>query len=309
MSVDGLGLTFLSGGGTAVGLMRFTQLGNAFDNHLQWTTWTPGSWTAFADVGAGITTPNAPALAAHGTTALGAFRGFDDNYYYGAFAGGAWSGVGPVQPTASVQSSGPQGPSFDAYTGTLAFGGDNQHLYAQTWTGSWAAAQDLDGQNLTALAPTVTGIAPFGSAAMLVYVRASDAQILYVTLSGGTWSSPATIAGALTGDPVALAPTATGAVLAFRGLDGNLYAAVYDAGAWSTVAPFAVPNVTVASAPALARGVGAATAEIAFIESDGAAYHARLIGGSWTTPVAIGGAIGGAGLRRVELASYAAIFP
>jgi hypothetical protein len=305
MSVDGLGLTFLSGGGTALGLMRFTQLGNASDNSLQWTTWSGGSWTAFADVGAGITTANAPALAAHGASALGAFRGFDDNYYYVTFTGTAWSGAGPVQPTASVQSSGPQGPSFDAYTGTLAFGGDNQNLYAQTWSTSWGPAQDLDGTNLTTLAPTVTGIAPFGSAAMLVYVRASDAQILYTTVSGGTWSPPATIAGALTTNSVALAPTANGAVLAFSGLDGNLYVSVYSAGAWSTVAPFATPNVAVASTPALVRGVGAATAEIAFIESDGAAYHARLISGSWTTPVAIGGT----GLLRVELASYAAIFP
>jgi hypothetical protein len=140
---------------------------------------------------------------------------------------------------------------------------------------------------------------------MLVYVRASDAQILYTTLSGGTWSSPATIAGALTTNSVALAPTANGAVLAFSGLDGNLYVSVYSAGAWSTVAPFATPNVAVAATPALVRGVGAAAAEIAFIESDGAAYHARLIGGSWTTPVAIGGTA----LLRVELASYAAIFP
>jgi hypothetical protein len=39
----------------------------------------------------------------------------------------------------------------------------------------------------------------------------------------------------------------------------------------------------------VAKGVGAATAEVAFIESDGVAYHSRLIGSTWTAPVAIGG--------------------
>ncbi len=308
MSVDGLALTFVGGSSSALGLMRFTKLGDPSDNAVQWTTWTPGAWTAFGNVGAGITTSNAPTVGAQGATALGAFRGFDDNYYYATFSGGAWSGALPVQPPAGGQSSGPQGPSFDAATGTLAFGGDNQHLFAQTWSGTaWGAAQDLDGTNLTSLPPTVVGVTPLYAITMLaevlVYVRASDGQLFYVTLTGSlqnAWSAPAPIAGAFTGDPVALAAVRDGTVvLAFRGQDGNLYTSVFNGSAWSSVSPFSTPNVTVASAPAITHGVGAAAAEIAFVESDGVAYHARLIGGAWTTPVAIGGS----GLSRVTIAS------
>jgi hypothetical protein len=299
MSVDGLALTFLGGGSSAVGLMRFTQIGNMDDNALQSTTWTPGSWTAFSDLGAGITTTNAPTVGAYGTGALGAFRGTNDLYYYATFSGGAWSSTGPVEPSAGGQSSGPQGPSFDGSTGTFAFGGDNDRLFAQTWSGtSWGAAQTLDSTNVTSLSPTVTGIAPTGSAALVVYV--SSTQIFYVKLAGGTWSAPTAITNAFTSDPVAVtAATDGGAVLAFRGTDGNLYDAVYDGTAWSAVSAFsASSSVAVDAEPALAHGVGAATAEIAFVQS-GVVYHARLIGGSWTTPAAVGGT----SLSHVSIAS------
>lgn len=42
-------------------------------------------------------------------------------------------------------------------------------------------------------------------------------------------------------------------------------------------------------APALATGVGTATAEIAFIESDVAAHHARFVSGLWTAPALVRG--------------------
>ena len=307
MSVDGLSLAMVSGGASAVGLMRFTKLGSGFDNHLQSTTWTAmagvGAWTAFADVGATISTSNAPTVGANGATAVGAFRGFDDKYYYATFSGGAWSAALKVQPPAAgTQSTGPGAPSFDAFTGTLAFSGDNQNMYAQDFTaatGQWAAAQDVDPTNLSTLAPTVVGVSPFGTAAMLVYVRASDGQVFFSKLAAGVWSAAAVVTGALTANPVALAHTAAGAILAFRGTDAQLYYTVYAAGAWSAVTAFSTPNVTIASAPALAHGVGAAVAEIAFVEGDGALYHSRLIAGTWAAPVSVGGA----GLDNVAIAT------
>jgi hypothetical protein len=48
--------------------------------------------------------------------------------------------------------------------------------------------------------------------------------------------------------------------------------------------------VNSASSPAIAKGAATATVEVAFIESDGVAYHSRLISSTWTTPAAIGGA-------------------
>ena len=48
------------------------------------------------------------------------------------------------------------------------------------------------------------------------------------------------------------------------------------------------------------HGVGGTDAEIAFVQPDGVAYHARLVGGVWSAPMAIGGA----GLTHVALAVW-----
>jgi hypothetical protein len=301
-SVSGLALTFLPGNGSAVGLMRFTSIGDPSDQAVQSTTWTPGAWSAFANVGAGITTAGAPTVGALGAGALGAFRGTDDNYYYVTFSGGAWSGALPVQPSGGGQSSGPQGPSFDGTTSTLAFGGDNQHIFVQSFSGgAWGAAQDLDGTNLTAVSPTIAGMAPFGSAAVIVYY--ASGKVFYQALSGGSWSGPQYLIGVNVNGPIALAPARSGGVVwALRDEFGFLYTGgILPDG--TVVGKLFSSTLTIKSAPALARGVGAATAEMVFVEADGVAYHTRLIGdmftGMWTSPVAVGGS----SLSNVAIAS------
>jgi hypothetical protein len=86
----------------------------------------------------------------------------------------------------------------------------------------------------------------------------------------------------------ALALDATGALIAaFVGTDSHLYTVALAGDAWAT--PIAVaPADTTTLPPALATGIGAATAELVYArQSDGAALHARLVGGAWAQPIAI----------------------
>ncbi len=78
----------------------------------------------------------------------------------------------------------------------------------------------------------------------------------------------------------------------------NLYWSVYSGSSWSTVAAFATPNVAVDTSPAVTHGINGDVAEIAYV-SGGVAYHAKLSGSTWSTPVMVGGA----GLVGVAIAS------
>jgi hypothetical protein len=48
----------------------------------------------------------------------------------------------------------------------------------------------------------------------------------------------------------------------------------------------------VASTPAVARGVGAAAAELAFVDGNGALQHLRYVGTSWTAATQVGSMTG-----------------
>jgi hypothetical protein len=86
------------------------------------------------------------------------------------------------------------------------------------------------------------------------------------------------------------------AALAFRGTDGNLYAALYASGAWATPARVAVG---ITGVPAVAPGAPGATAETAFLDGAGRVMHARLVAGAWSA----GALVGGTGFVTVALAS------
>ncbi len=281
----------ITGPNSAVGVIRNT----TFGNEVAYTTWAPGSFQAFTSIANAVTTQAAPSIAASGTRADVVFLGDNKNHYYASRVA-AWS------PTAQAvgdapQSSGPT-PAAIAALGSdtiVAFAGTNGELYDQTRTGNmWSAASAHNLGGTVTLSPAM--ITPStGPSLMIVYVRNTDAKILFTTRTGNLWTMPALIdANSFTADPVALTALPNGeAVVAFRGLDQGIYFSRYTPGGnplWSTPAPFAVPNVTTPSRPALAAGVGGVDAEIGFINAiDAKAYHARLTGTSWSVPVMIGG--------------------
>ena len=278
------------------------------NSEVHWTLWSAGTWSPLQLVQQGALARSQPFVDANGGAV--AHLIYQDNnfhYFYLAYANG-WTpfpqGVGP----GTTQSYGPVAATVAALgsDATTAFinGASMNVNFASARDrvgGAWQPRVDLAGASNFNVSPSIIALAA-GPELMETYVR-SDAQILFLTRTAGVWSAATPIAGCLTNDRVALAPLpGGGAIMAFRGTDTNLYWSVYTAGAWSVVAPFATPNVSVIAPPAVTHGIGGKTAEIAFVKGDGNAYHARLAGGAWSLPVQVGGVAGGA-LVGVALAS------
>lgn len=141
-----------------------------------------------------------------------------------------------------------------------------------------------------------------GPELLLVHVRSPDKQVMWLSRTGGAWTTPAAaIPDAFTDERVALVALPGGAaMLAFRGTDSKLYASRYEAGVWSAPAGIANPNVTLIAPPSLARGIGGAMVELVFVDSTNTAFHARQMANVWTAPVPI---YSGAGFTRVAIAS------
>ena len=229
-------------------------------------------------------------------------------YEYAAFTG-SWSSpqaigqsgtqyYGPFAATIAATSAGATVSYFDGAANPVNTV-TTSDLASSAWTvgatSSSATTPNIVGNGSNDVIPTAIVTLSGGTNQLLVYVD-HNAAINFMTRTGVvTWPAPAVIAGCYTDTPVGLAPLANGdAILAFRGQDGNLYWTVYShtSSSWSAVAAFSTPNVSVVdndSAPvAVTHGIGGDTAEIAYVSS-GKAYHARLTGSTWSTPVLVGG--------------------
>lgn len=269
----------------ALALLRFTEQGTADDNHLKYATWS-GSWGAFQNVGAGITSLHGPVTATVGSAVSLLFHGTDAHHYFGSWNGLAWS--------PQAEQVGAQG----ARTGALAAAGGGtvalypkgiaNELVARTRVGTWQAEQTLTtGINFT-VSPAL--LARPGPADLLaVWVQDGGGQLRFSERTGTTWSAPADVPDATTLDRPVLAPLREGGVaLVFRGNDGNLYwTSKPDGGAWT--APEQV-TTSVVGAPAAARGLGTAALEVGYVDDTGVAFHVRHEGGAWSIPVSVGGA-------------------
>jgi hypothetical protein len=273
---------------------------------VEYTVWSGGTWSPVAAI-TGTSARSQPFIdATGGTVSHVAYQDSTYHYWYVAYTG-TWSSPQQIGTTGN-QFFGPFAASIAARgtNATAAFfdgvGGPNASMInwaaaSDLTSGTWQATVDIagntvGGSNSLTIPPAIIPLSA-GPQLMMVYVQASDAQghnqIVFVTRSGAAWTAPASINNCLTHDPVGLAPLPNGgAILAFRGEDTNLYWSVYSGGAWSTVAPFSTPNVSVAKPPAVTHGVGGTVAEIAYV-SGGAAYHARLTGSAWSAPVLVGG--------------------
>src|SRR5262249_15842883 len=158
-------------------------------------------------------------------------------YYAETYDGAAGTWTPSPQPVqASGMATQPCGPSpaqiaplgADA---ALAFvngscTGPLNHLGVMPSTGgAWQGFQDMASNPSFAgtLRPGVTAL-PSGPELLVAYVEQGTTLVWWSARTAGTWSTPATVAGALTNDPVVLAPlSGGGAVLAFKGTDKNLY--------------------------------------------------------------------------------------
>lgn len=316
-SVNDLGIAISGSGASAQGVsvMRHADDGSALAQALVYATWAPGSttllgtWTSlFTPVATGVTTREVPAIAAAGSTQFVGFQGTDEKYYFASYAADAWSPTAePVEPPSGAQAVGPtpQGIAAIGAGATIVyFANSTNFATTQDRRATWQPAVTLDNAGADeSYVTTASVVAMNGGTADLLtaFVRQADGAIRFATRSAGTWSATAAVPGAAaptaatwdtTLERVGLAALPNGsAILTWRDrTTSGIFYSLYAGGAWSaTPVAFSSPNITVAATPSIAHGVAGVTAEIAFVEGNGVAYHARLTGSSWTTPVAVGG--------------------
>jgi hypothetical protein len=300
--------------GRGVGVYASANAGNA----VAAAVWANGIWGVPAVVSASAVARSTPYVDATGSS-IDHVVYQDATYHYDYLAcTGTWSSpqaigsagnhyFGPFAATIAATGSAEATVSF--FDGTTGMANPTNtvttsDLVAGAWESKTAVLNSTpnvvgDGSNDVIPAAIITLAGETDQ--MLVYVD-NHSAIQSLTRTGpGGWSAPAAIVNCFTDDPVALAPlSAGGAILAFRGQDGKLYWTVYSAtgASWSQMAPFSTLNVTVDTAPAVVHGIASDTAEIAYV-SGGAAYHARLQGSTWSTPVLVGGS----GLTGVAIAA------
>lgn len=293
----------LTGSSSAVGLMRASTTGE-----LRFTTWNGSAWTAFAAVASGVTTRAAPSITAVGAAAGAVFHGDDFKHYFGSHAA-AWSPVAEPVGAGAAQSFGPSPASIaaDGSDVVIAFAGSNQDLYDQRRTGgSWQPAIAHGLGSVVSLTPSIVTLKGGAADRMIVFVRVTDARILYTTESAGVWSAPVVIdTNALTSDRVSVAALpGGGAVLGYRGQNGKVYWSRYTPGSsppWTAAAGVTAANFDTPTPPVLAPGASGAEAEMVFIDAtSGSVKHARLNGAAWSAPITVGGG----GMNRVAAGSF-----
>jgi hypothetical protein len=275
------------------------------------TIWSAGAWSAPAPITASAVARAQPFVdATGGATAHLLFQDSNYNFNYLAHTASGWTttpqsvggNYGPVPATIAALGANATAAFLDGQ------GPDINYAAASDLTGStgtWAARVDPGTLGNFGIPAVIIPLSA-GPDVMMVYEQCalsscstSSTQIMFLTRTSGTWTTPAAIPNALTANLTALAPLPNGgAILAFRGTDTFLYWSLYSGGAWSTVAPFASPNVAVDTSPAVTHGIAGDVAEIAYV-SGGMAYHARLTGSTWGAPVLVGGA----GLSGVAIAA------
>jgi hypothetical protein len=289
-SDSGVSVTFTTSG-DGVGVMRASG-----SQLLRYTTFTNGSWAAFADVASTITTSDTPALGSASSAAQLVFRGLDDKHYFGSFVSSWTPSAEPVTPMNMAQSIGPSAAAIVELGAqqVIAFVGNDNSLYVQTRaSGSWQNAVNLTGSK-AAVSPALV-VPTSGPELLVVYAHAEmnqvdDRKLYWASRTSGTWTTPVKIDDAVfSDDPPTLAALAGGDVLlSYRGTDGAGYSARWSSGSWGAAAPIGNPNPQVISTPAVSEGLGTAEAELVYI-TGGAANHVTLTGTSWSAATAIGG--------------------
>lgn len=311
MSTDPPSVAFMTNGEAVAGI-RLTQSGNPSDNNVQFATWAAETWSAFTDVGPGVATTHGPSVGAEGGGAVAAYRGLDGKYYTTTWSGNVWAGPDPVLSYQGVHSAGVSAPAFTPchqgsdLRGALFFVGNDQFAYGQQrtkWTTLvWFSADLIVPSPVDDVSPVATQTTNVLGDCFATFVRGQKGEYArWYTSSSGAFSSAGDGLGPTT-DPMAIAmsPQGTEIITASRLVDGSVYYRTDSGGQTSGNHPLAIPNIMALSAPALTPGVAGATAEIAFIQPDGVAYYARLVGNAWTPPVAIGGS----NLTHVAIASW-----
>ncbi len=207
-------------------------------------------------------------------------------YEYAAYDGAAWNPKNEVvkNPTASLGFCSPGLTVLGSSVIILNPGYGDELLYSRTRpigpAGPWNMGYQFTTMMIPQLVDDVTpAIVPLSSGPELLVVfteKMSGKALYYLTRSAGTWSVAKPIPNASSIEVSLLALPIGGAILAYRHYTTNaIFWSRFDGTDWSPVADVKV-GTTAKSKPVLALGAGDAEAELLFIDSAGAAQHARL---------------------------------
>ncbi|MBK8254862.1 MAG: hypothetical protein IPK82_19660 [Polyangiaceae bacterium] len=215
----------------------------------------------------------------------------------------------PAQIDANVFSPMIAGLAASATDMLAVYGGGNDALFRVRFANGWQlpascfkdAMNNCEFTNKN-LAP---GVAALGSDNYLVvFQELANLKSLRFLKGNGTTNTPSQkISTAESLSPVALAPTTSGAILAFHGTDNKVYASVYTTATdmWSPIAQ--VGTGTTFTSPAVAKGVCTHDAELVYIDTTDKQVHHAWLNADGTWQVAPN-PIGGENLKGVALTTF-----
>lgn len=242
-----------------------------------------------------------PALAGGATIDL-VFKGginSDQRLYHSTLSGSGFSA--PVAQASFLTNLAPAAVREGGALHAL-FTGTNGKLYDGTVSdGSGGGAAIAIYDNPQNLNPPVIAESSHSPAAVVgldgtVYVifTGTDTNLYWTRASaGGSYAAPAQLCAGLTSclmnsdqGPVATLDQSGAPLVAFHGTDGHLYTSTLTLGMspiWTATKTATQANEQSDFLPALAPGIGAASAELVYVrKGDGYGRHVRLIAGSWT---------------------------
>jgi hypothetical protein len=262
------------------------------------------TWSSPASLGSSASAIDAPAVALLGSDVEGAYLDPAHFYFHAEWAGTSWNaGTDQVTPSGGRQSFGPVRASAAASATELviAYEGNNEDLYAQSWTsaGGWQTAVQIGTSTLaTNTPPAIVALTSGGTDDFLVVYDApaapvSEQHIYYAVRTASTkaWSTPAMISAAIYSPaaPALAAMSGGRALLGWEGGNALAYTAEYDptpTPAWTTAVE--IGSATVTAPPSLATGICGGDAVAALI-SGGAVSVAQYASGAWQAPAGIAG--------------------
>jgi hypothetical protein len=290
----------------------FVGLTRGAGDALQAVTYA-ASWSAATSVGT-LTTIGTPAIAVVGTKAQAVvLSGAPDTNKFFRIENSATSWTTTADallPPGGTASFGPSAGTIASAGTDLVFAQDgaDEGLYTQTWTGTaWSAAAPILGAGTFKTASPALVATDGLRDLLLVYPDNTVNHVIgYATRGAASkgWSNGAiTHANAQTGEGMSVARlSATKVLVAFRGNDQRPYVMTGTVGAavvaWTAPVPLLADTATVASAPAVAKGVCGDEA-IAVFASGGQIKATQLRGTTWTVPGTVTGASG----SRVSVAT------
>jgi hypothetical protein len=277
--------------GRGIGLLRFTQLNNADDNIIQWTTWAAGSWGPLKNIDGNLMTYDDVAISASEESVEATYLGLNNLLYYMAFDGKAWP---QIELLSNSFCGSPADSTANDGAVAFAYATNDGQLFMQPGRAAMATPIGM----APSFSPAIVRLTP-GPEMMVAFFQSQDNKIYYMTGSGGDWKAPLEIPDTqpLTFPMnekhrmIALTALPDGAAaVAYRGTDGSaLHVLKYTPGQpkpWSPLAPDTTLNVFIDGTPAIARGIAGDEIELAYVSSN-QVFHTSYSKGVWSAPAPV----------------------